>query len=115
MFILQPRIIKGKSYKIRRAVLKLIIFSFSVAAFLPGREIQTYMVHEELHNQHIMQAQSLFEGTLQRFFILSYSIDSLEADESPQTLTAYTLFGLPYLEIIVHGDDAYINRKLLFK
>jgi len=113
---LNPRIIRGKAYKIRRAILKLIIFAFSVAAFLPSKDIQTYLVHDdELHNEHLMQAQSLFEGTLQRFFILSYSIDSLEADDSPKTLTAYTLFGLPYLEIIVDGDDAYINRKLLFK
>ena len=97
-------------------MIKLIIFAFSVAAFLPSKDIQTYMLYEDgLHSQYIDRAASLFDGSLERFFILSYSIDSLEADDSTKTLTAYTLFGLPYLEIIVQEDDAYVNRRLLFQ
>ena len=98
-------------------MLKLLIFTFSLAAFLPSRDIQTYLVHDDgVHSQHLERVASLFEGSLERFFILSYSMDTTqESDSSSTTLTAHTFFSLPYLEIIVHGDDAYVNRRLLLK
>ena len=98
-------------------MLKLLIFAFSIAAFLPSKDIQTFLVHDDgEHSQHLERVASLFEGSLEQFFILSYSMNTTqESGSSITTLTAHTFFGLPYLEIIVHGDDAYVNRRLLLK
>jgi len=112
------------SYKLRKSIFKLALLIVGIFAFLPAHFLETDIrdfddgVKKEYAAYVLETSASIFSNTLEQSFILSYEIESIEeVDGEPisSVIIAYTAFGLPYAEIIVNENTAYINKKLLFQ
>ncbi|WP_093268340.1 hypothetical protein [Psychrobacillus sp. OK032] len=112
------------SNKVRKGLFKLGALIVGIFAFLPSHllesDIQNYedSMEKEFAAYALETTASIFSNTLEQSFIVSYAIESIEVvDGEPisSVVIAYTAFGLPYAEIIVKDNSAYVNKKLLFQ
>ncbi|QFF98753.1 hypothetical protein PB01_07865 [Psychrobacillus glaciei] len=111
------------SQKKRRAFFKLAILIIGISAFLPSSFLGTNLLDYKDNNSRDMAKQVIkmttdtFNNSLDQLLIVSYEIESLEEDDGElisSVVIAYTVFGVPYAEIIANKDGAYINKKFFF-
>ncbi|WP_391121870.1 hypothetical protein [Psychrobacillus sp. L3] len=111
------------SQKKRRAFFKLAILIIGISAFLPPSFLGTNLLDYKDNNSRDMAMQVIkmttdtFNNSLDQLLIVSYEIESLEEEDGElisSVVIAYTVFGVPYAEIIADKDGAYINKKFFF-
>ncbi|WP_391209069.1 hypothetical protein [Psychrobacillus sp. L4] len=111
------------SQKKRRAFFKLAILIIGISAFLPSSFLETNLLDYENNNSRDMAMQVIkmttdtFSNSIDQLLIVSYEIESLEEEDGElisSVVIAYTVFGVPYAEIIANKDGAYINKKFFF-
>ncbi|TQR19723.1 hypothetical protein [Psychrobacillus vulpis] len=110
------------SFKIRRAIFKLIMLIIGISAFLPPNflEANTEVSKDkiDLTNYVFNLTNDSIKSSIDQMLIVSYEIDSIEAEDDElisSVVIAYTLFGIPYAEVVTNKDSAYINKKFLFR
>ncbi|MFJ8067249.1 hypothetical protein ACIQYS_22010 [Psychrobacillus sp. NPDC096426] len=112
------------SYKVRKGIFKLGVLILGIFAFLPAYFLETDIrdfddgVQKDFAAYVLETSASIFNNTMEQSFIVSYEIESIEEVEGKpisSVIIAYTAFGLPYAEIIVNENTAYVNKKLLFQ
>lgn len=97
-----------------KAFLKVMVFITFLAAFLPTRVSNTQM-----DDTFLEATINTFQHSIDNLMVVSYELDDTVMDEKTgqieySVLTAYTLFGIPYAEVIATEDSSYINKKYLF-
>ncbi|WP_342578533.1 hypothetical protein [Psychrobacillus sp. FSL K6-2843] len=108
------------NYSSGKAFLKLISFIFCLIAFLPTSLLYTNVHNDsEWNDFNLGTFNNIFQNSFDQLLVVSYEIDSNQIDEDEQLpyiiLNTYTVFGIPYAEVIVTSEGAYINKKYLFK
>ncbi|MDI2589535.1 hypothetical protein OR571_21130 [Psychrobacillus sp. NEAU-3TGS] len=110
--------------RVRKGLLKLGLLIVGIYAFLPTYLLESNIQNYENDSEKDFAAYALettadiFSNTLEQSLIVSYAIESIEEVEGEplsSVIIAYTAFGLPYAEIIVNENVAYVNKKLLFQ
>ena len=110
--------------RVRKGLFKLGLFIVGIYAFLPTHFLESNLQNYEDALEKDFAAYALettadiFSNTLEQSLIVSYAIESIEEVEGEplsSVIIAYTAFGLPYAEIIVNENVAYVNKKLLFQ
>lgn len=111
------------SQKKRQAYLKLAMLIIGILAFLPSSFLETNFGDYEDNSSrdiamHVMKMTTdRFNNSLDQLLIVSYEIESIEEENGElvsSVVIAYTVFGVPYAEIIANKDGAYVNKKFLF-
>ncbi|MFF2752741.1 hypothetical protein ACFVR1_03150 [Psychrobacillus sp. NPDC058041] len=111
------------SQKKRHAYLKLAMLIIGILAFLPSSFLETnFLDYEDNSSRDIAMnvmkmASDRFNNSLDQLLIVSYEIESIDEENGElisSVVIAYTVFGVPYAEIIANKDGAYVNKKLLF-
>ncbi|MFJ5769623.1 hypothetical protein [Psychrobacillus sp. NPDC093180] len=110
--------------RVRKGLFKLGLLIIGIYAFLPTYFLESNIQNYENDSEKDFAAYALettadiFSNTLEQSLIVSYAIESMEEVEGEplsSVIIAYTAFGLPYAEIIVNENVAYVNKKLLFQ
>lgn len=106
--------------QIRRALFKLVMLIIGISAFLPSIFLETNMQYYEddakkdFAIQAINMTTNTFKNTLDQFLIVSYRVESIEIENGvplSSVIIAYTVFGIPYAEVMVDKDGVIINKK----
>lgn len=114
---------RNKRLKKRHALFKLAMLIIGISAFLPSNllesNLQLYEDHTSraLANHALKMTTDTFHNSLDQVLIVSYSIESMEEKDGElisSVVIAYTVFGIPYAEVIATNDGAYVNKKFLF-
>lgn len=97
-----------------RAFLKVMVFITFVAAFLP-----TGVSNTQMDDTFLESTINTFQHSFDNLMVVSYELNDTVIDEKTgqteySVLTAYTLFGIPYAEVIATEGSSYINKKYLF-
>ncbi|MEK4522202.1 hypothetical protein NSQ95_08430 [Psychrobacillus sp. FSL W7-1457] len=97
-----------------KAFLKVIVFITFFAAFLP-----TGITNTQMNDTFIGTTINTFQHSIDNLMVVSYEVNDTIIDENTgqaeySVLTAYTLFGIPYAEVIATEESTYINKKYLF-
>lgn len=102
------------SYHSGKAFLKIVVFISFLMAFLP------IGISENRIDDHILNTTyKTFQHSIDNLLVVSYVVDDTIVDENTgrteyTVLTAYTIFGIPYAEVITTDESSYINKKYLF-
>lgn len=106
-----------------RALFKITMFLVIISAYLPSSFLETNveefedMVSKDFATSAIKLTSDTFKNTVDQLLIVSYAIESFNEDNGKLTssvVTAYTVFGIPYAEVIAYEDEAFVNRKFFF-
>lgn len=97
-----------------RAFLKVVVFITFLAAFLP-----TGITNNQLTDTFLEGTINTFQYSIDNLMVVSYEVnDTVINDKTGQieysVLTAYTVFGIPYAEVIATEESSYINKKYIF-
>lgn len=114
---------RNKRLKKRHALFKLAMLIIGITAFLPSNFLDSNLQHyedntsKELANHALKMTIDTFHNSLDQVLIVSYGIESMDEKDGElisSVVIAYTVFGIPYAEVIATNDGAYVNKKFLF-
>lgn len=106
-----------------RALFKIVVFIIIIVAYLTSTFLETNVddyddtPSKDFAIHAIKLTSDTFKNTLDQLLIVSYAIESMDEEDGEPTssvITAYTVFGIPYAEVIAYKDGAYVNKKFLF-
>ena len=102
----------------KRALFKIAVLIISIFAFLPSSYLETNFENYEDSNSKDLALQAVKSTSnklLDQLLIVSYKIESIDEEDGElvsSVITAYTVFGIPYAEIIVYPEGAYVKKTL---
>lgn len=106
----------------RRALFKIAVLIISIFAFLPSSYLETNFENygdsnsKDLALQAVKSTSNTSNKLLDQLLIVSYKIESIDEEDGElvsSVITAYTVFGIPYAEIIVYPEGAYVKKNFL--
>ena len=102
------------SYHSGKAFLKIVFFISFFMAFLP-----TGITENKMDDPVMNTTFNAFQHSIDKLLVVSYVVDDTIVDENTGQIeytvfTAYTIFGIPYAEVVTTDESSYINKKYLF-